>query len=293
MKQVLAAQHRILGDTDPTIRNVMQTNLLHISDRQLDWLAASGFSLNVSMDGATGVRMDRCGRDTTDRMLANLGRLTVCGIPWGAGVTLGAHNRNSLRDTYDLAAQYGAGWISVTPMFMGDGSAPIGGLRTGASEAVSALSDLFAHWIERGRTVPVQPLLRCLWSVSGIQQAVPSHERHGPAFYETHFVVRPDGSLTSDLVSPIVLGNVLRHSMSEILRSAGMERAVMRRELLTDRHCALCRFQPTCDHRAVMDYPDEMPSGPCSIESALCEYIAAYSQRTGRAPLELLGWRSL
>jgi hypothetical protein len=60
--------------------------------------------------------------------------------------------------------------------------------------------------------------------------------------------------------------------------------------MLTDRHCTRCRFQSGCDRRAVMDYPDEMPVGPCSIESALCEYISAYSEHSGRAPLELLGW---
>ena len=68
-----------------------------------------------------------------------------------------------------------------------------------------------------------------------------------------------------------VLGSLFHQGIDELLSFESIQVLKKERARLLERHCAQCRFDKTCDQRAIFDVLEHMPPGPCWLESSLIE----------------------
>lgn len=287
LRSVFALQRAILGED---VVQGVQTNLTVLPPDLLDWLSHEQIVLGVSWDGTAGARLDRAGRPTDRRVFANLRRAAASGIPCGVTLVLGAHSRRLLPDAYDQLEALGAAWLNVVPLFLATTPATADALALPVDETHAALVSLFEHWINRGRRLPVQPILDCVWTVHDRR----TRRRRSPGS-GTRFVVRPDGGLSAQAGiagNTVAIGNLFAQSIGDILASDCYAAELARADRLRQRHCATCRYQAACDAGPILRYPHDYAPGPCPLESRLCDHIDSYLSRTGSTALELLGWSS-
>ena len=279
VSDVLALQVEVFGRNALDaghFANAVQTNLFRLN-ATLDLMVSRGFLLSVSLDYRSGARVDRAGRDAETAVLDNLERLLREGVICGVALVLGRHNHEHLSEIHDHLERIGAAWLKIIPMLDPPTRAPSGGLRLTAEETVEALSQLFEHRRRRGSRLPVSPLDRVRRTVRGFRSgACIAQQRDRARFGETRFVVHPDGSIASQAGSTKpqrVLGNVFRDGIETIIDGvayrASLEDDARKRAI----HCRHCRYEQACDHRAVLDGPASLETGPCAVESRLCDYV--------------------
>jgi radical SAM protein with 4Fe4S-binding SPASM domain len=245
----------------------------------------------VSWDGTEDARLDRAGRATDQRVIANLRRIVASGIPCGVTLVLGAHNHRILPSVYDRLESLGVAWLNVVPLFLANAPIGVDRLALSLDETGAALISLFEHWVNRGRRLPVQPIVDCVWTVHDRR----ARRRTLPKG-EVRFVVRPNGDLSvqSGIASEAVaIGNLFDRSIQGILASERYAAELARADRLRERHCTTCRYKFACDARPILRYPHDYASGPCPVESHLCDYIVSFLSRTGSTEAELLGWSSV
>lgn len=272
VRDVLALQREVLGNGAPSpspVRNGVQTNLTRTGET-LDVMVEAGFIFSVSADFAGGARLDRAGRDSGARVMANLRELLRRRASFGVAVVLARHNHDRLDAIHDQVGRLGARWLRINPMLPPPPAAPAGGLHLSVTEVNASLEGLFCHWIKSGARLPVQPLSRALRTAVRRRMGIASPV---PARGHVRFVVHPDGSLTGQggtAGSTNRLGNVFRQTLDEILEGRAFHRARRNEEALRSRHCRRCDHVGACDGRAVLDHPGALPPGPCPTESRLC-----------------------
>lgn len=249
-ERVIELQHQILGE-DALARgdyvNSVQTNLYAVADDTLDLLEHEGFRIGVSMDVVGGVRLTAGGRETEDRVVANMERLRRRGIPFGAIMVLAAHTCPNVITAYDFYEAIGVG-LRVLPLFDAPLNTPQASFAASTAQMTEALCRLFAHWVERPNHVRVAPLddyVRAVYlkMVGGVQ--APYDRQQG----EWAWLVNTDGALYQVMDAydrARALGNVFVDSIGDVLDSPAYAASLDRDRALFERHCGPCEFRRAC-----------------------------------------------
>ncbi|HIP77544.1 MAG TPA: radical SAM protein [Kiloniellaceae bacterium] len=287
MREVLALQQEILGrDTlgRGTFANAVQTNLYALTDEKLELLKEGGFKVGVSMDLAGGVRLSAGGRQTEDRVAANMDRLAEAGIPFGAIVVLAAHTAKHLRTIYDFMEHLNVSF-RVLPLFPSPLNTPEAAFAISSEEMVAALNDLFLYWLERDFSVSVAPLKHYLQTallhINGLESTPWRRREHGDGV----LIVNTNGDLYQvlDAYEPeLSLGNLFRQPIEEILTSPPYAASLDRNDAIEAAHCDACPFARSCNHGPVFESRlANRTGGHCAVAHPVQDFIAAHLRHIG------------
>jgi uncharacterized protein len=288
--EVMAMRDEILGD-DPAFVNVIQTNLLHVTDEHVDWLERHAFHVGVSFDVVPGIRLTVGGRETERAVTSNMETLKRRGIPFGAIAVLARHNHARVTAVYDFFAERGIDF-RILPLVPGPSTRAEERFATTHDENERALDGLFRHWIETGMKVKVRPLdlyleatLRTLVGTAPVVRA--SRRAHG----ESTFVVNTDGALLvqdQDYSPPHRLGDLHTQPLGEILASDAWRRSVGQSEERLAQICGECEFAAGCTGSPVLSDPSPAEeSGRCYAAYRAHRNIARYLTEAGLGREEL------
>ena len=281
-EDVLALQDELLGKTareDGSYLNAAVTNLFSLNPT-LKLMIERNFMFSVSLDGVPGARVDRAGKDSEARVLENLEWVIGQGGTCGVSMVVGRHNFEHLNAIHDRLDGIGLSWLRLGAMITPPDDAPSENLALCYDETLRAITTLMDHRAKRGSTLPVAPIDRVTRTAS---LHLNGTQRMTNRIGESHFIVRPDGTLATQAgtTSPErVLGNVFYQEIGELLSAKSMQALADNRAHMLGRHCARCQFEDACDRRAIFDLPGELPAGPCWLEAALIEAALKRAART-------------
>jgi len=283
-QQVLDVAHEILTDhASGAFNYVVQTNLYSLPEALLGIFEREKFRVSVSLDLAPGVRTTIDGRETAERILANIQRLRQREIQINCQVVLGGHTHDRLCQIHDTLAELGIAF-TIVPMFDAPLLPTSPELTISTDQCAAALEKLFVHWIESGCRVPIYNLSACLNTVlmhmAGLERLAWDAQRNG----ERVFMVNTDGALWSivERYQPgRSIGNLFSQTIDEILDSPAYEASLQRREELLQLHCHQCPYRGACDGEPILTIPHNYPAGPCPIAARLCRFIENYLRLAG------------
>lgn len=290
VRDVMKLQRRIFGEAALArgeYFNALQTNLYSVSDEMLDVLQREDVRLGVSMDVAGGVRLDAAGRQTEDRVAANMDRLRERGIPFGAIVVLGGHTADAVTDIYDFYESLGIN-VRFLPLFSAPLNTPDAPFAITDAAVVQALERLFVHWAVRPSRVAVDPFREYLDVVhrrlTGSVQRGYDRRRNG----EWALLVNTDGTLfqVMDAYEPgKALGNLLQSSFEDILISSAYEASLRRDEALYNSHCPTCEFRGHCTSLPLFDVARaDADAERCQVAYEVIGFIEGYCRDRSLTP---------
>ena len=230
-------------------RNSVQTNLYGFNTGSLEYVMASDWELGISIDFADGIRRNVGCRDSNVKVRENAEALHASGNRFGLISVLGAHNRNTLIEAYDWAAEFAEGW-RILPLFEGGPEKAVAELQLSPGEVAEVFVELFRKRAKSHRHLPIAPLddytkaavLRI------IQQPTANDIRR--ELLDNIFVINVNGDV---FTRPFAydpnrcLGNIGRQSMQQMLEGEvykSCQRIIVQRK---HANCAACAFHGHCD----------------------------------------------
>jgi uncharacterized protein len=281
---LMAIRDEVLGQ-DPAFTNVIQTNLLHLTDEHLDWLERHAFQVGVSFDVVPGIRLTVSGRETERTVMRNMDRLRARGIEFGAIAVLAKHNVSRVTAVYDFFAERGIDF-RILPLVPGPSTRRDELFATTLDEIEHALDVLFRRWIETGMSVSVRPLdsylkstLRTMVGTTPVIRA----SRHARG--ESTYVVNTDGALLvddQDYSAARRLGNLWTQTLAEIRASEPYDRSVQESEARLADICGGCEFASGCTGAPVLSDPSPPePNGRCYTAYRAHRNIERYLRELG------------
>jgi len=277
-EEVMALQHRILGSQalqDESYYNALQTNLYRLPEDKLELFKRERFRLGVSFDVVGGVRVTADGRESEDRVAANMDLLRGRDIQVGAITVLAAHTAPHIKAIYDFYHDIRMNF-RVLPVFDAPNNRPGASFALDAAEMSRAMCRLFDHWAKRRDRVLVAPLddyARTAWlHLTGGRQGPYEREKG-----EWAIIVNTDGTLfqVRDAYAPAkALGNVLTHSMEQVLTSDAYRDSLARDRAMFEKHCGGCEFRDACNSFPLFEstYPGPHPER-CHVAHPVIRHI--------------------
>jgi len=247
-EEIAAIQHDVFS-ADPRLTNVLQTNLTILTDRHLDFLKSGRFfhEIGVSFDVYGGQRVDSRGHQRQERILANMERLTIAGIPFSAIAVLCRSNLDQVRDIY---AFYDRRGLPFRLLPIDSESYEGQGQRHGVTgdEIVAAMNDLLSAFLMSPRATPVEPI------DSYLDYATRALKGRHDAFYdkgseESILVLDRDATLygEADAYRPEGrYGNLAEESLDDCFASPERQAQVTAAAARQDRFCNSCPHYGAC-----------------------------------------------
>lgn len=251
LEALVTSQRRHLDPVGIRYANSLQTNLTRIDDDTIELLDRLQIGLGVSLDVFGGARVSGSGRDSQDKVLANLQKLLDAGAVerLGIGLITVLHRGNVDRivSTYEFCATLGLSY-RVLPVFsLHDTPARMRGLTLEHGDLVAALQRLADHWLSTGMDIEVLPLANYLEAAIHSIVAKPART-YDPVVGDWAYIVNTNGDAYShaEAYSPSGwMGNIFKQPMREILRSSAREASLVPR-LDRARVCTACRYGRDC-----------------------------------------------
>ena len=287
MEAVVALQHEILGGAALArgdYVNALQTNLYSLTEGKLGFLKRHGFRVGVSMDFVGGVRLTEGGAETEEKVAANMDRLAEAEVPFGAITVLARHTAPHLRQIYDFMEAIGVSF-RVLPLFPSPLNTPEADFALAREAMIEALKDLFVHWLDRGCSVPVDPLEQylenALLKMNGLDRGEWQRSLHG----DSVLIVNTNGDLYQviDAYQPgKSLGTLFRQPIGEILGSPASAASLERSGGLIERHCGGCPFNSVCNKAPLLESRIGQPEhGRCALGYSLQSFIEQHLRALG------------
>ncbi|HSC17832.1 MAG TPA: radical SAM protein [Rhizomicrobium sp.] len=230
-------------------RNSLQTNLYGFNKNTLEFVLASDWELGVSIDFASGIRRNTGGRGSNERVIANAEALCTGGGRFGLISVLGKHNRATLVDAYDWAAEFAEGW-RILPLFAGGPEEATAELQLSPNEVAEVFAELFRKRANSARHLPIAPLDDYTKASALRIVDQPGTIDIGRALLDNIFVINVNGEVFTRPFAydtRYCLGNIARHSMQQMLEGEAYkicQQAILRKKQAS---CTACDFRRYCD----------------------------------------------
>jgi radical SAM protein with 4Fe4S-binding SPASM domain len=162
---------------------------------------------------------------------------------------LGAHNRHTLVEAYDWAAEFAEGW-RILPMFAGGPDASIAELQLPPSEVADVFAELFRKRANSERHLPIAPLDD--YTKAAVLRIVDHSGAAdiGRLLLDNIFVINVNGDV---FTRPFAyepsrcLGNVNRQSVEQMLEGEVYKACQQVVAQKKREHCTACEFRGYCD----------------------------------------------
>ena len=260
----------------PQIQYGIQTNLYSLQDWQIEEMKAFPLDVGVSFDAYGGVRTSAAGRQTEERVFANLLRLPRGQFSVGVISVLAAHNVGCVHDLLMIMETIGMP-IRLLPVFAGPEERPKG-FETSDARLIDALAEA-AHLRLQGRiSVCVYPVDAYIRIAVAFLFGIETPRMQRGANTGGVFVVERDGRIMVDH-SPHEppLGHILEDDVAAVEFA---DRLLRDARELDDRRrarvCAGCPFSRACDgYPAIVNGPAAEGPG-CRFARPVIERIVAF-----------------
>lgn len=259
-------------------RNSVQTNLFGINKGSLKFVLDSGWELGVSIDFANDIRANNGRRDSNTSVLAAAEALHRSGARFGAISVLGAHNRETLPDSYDWVAEFAGGW-RILPIFEGGPQDSMAQLRLPEEEVVRVLLAVFERRAASPRHIPIAPLDDYIKAAA---LKIAGQRAEGDVacdLLDNIFVVNVNGDVFTRpfaYETNFCLGNIARQSMRDMAQSPiyrSCQAAIRQRKL---RNCVSCDMRGYCDSSPMHEHgavASEAEGGRCLVHRQTIEGV--------------------
>ncbi|MDQ3363830.1 MAG: radical SAM protein [Myxococcota bacterium] len=287
LEEIMALEHEVFGDllSRGAIYNVVQSNLYRLGDEHLEFLLRHHWKVGVSLDVKPGVRRSLTGRDTEQRVIANVQRLRARGIQPDAIAVLAGHTVDHLNEVYDFFAAQQFTRIRILPLFSGPPERPLETILVPNDAMAKALCGLFEHWLLTGSQVAVEPLTSYLGTVArkilGVHGRLIDRSVDG----ESVLVVNTNGEVyqVADAYEPgKAMGNVGTEAFADIIQSEPTRLGRTRDTERTAAMCGPCSFAGFCSGAPAFESPREgTDEGRCQIHHRVHQFIEGYLRNAG------------
>jgi len=290
-ESVLALQREVLGaeNINTIYHNHVPTNLYAVPPRILAFWKENQFSVAVSFDVISGVRVTTSGQTSEARVEENLKRLLGDGWTAGLNVVLAAHNAPSVNEVYDRLrdlALYCGGrlYLNFIPLHStptDNGATPFS---LEAPSIVDALSKLFEHWLDDPHAVGVTPLQEYYLAVVRKMLEMPKHYFDRRRFGESSLMVNTDGYvyIFSDAYQKEKsLGCLFEEEFEQIMQSRAYSESLDREEALAARLCNGCPYDGYCNHEPLANGHRDESGERCAIGFNLHQRIESILAERG------------
>jgi uncharacterized protein len=265
-------------------RNVVQTNLYRLTEPLLDFLDEAQWAPGVSLDVVPGLRVARSGRTTEEQVLANVQRLRERGFDPMAIMVLARHTAPRIREVYDFFVDNGFSRLRVLPLFAGPAERNAASFAVPNDTLAEAMCILFAHWLETGAQIEVEPLSEYFHNVLRRRVGYRGRLYDRAVDGECVLTVNTNGDvyLMLDAYEPaLALGNLGSQSMQQILESPVARQSLQRDEALRARTCEPCAYAGFCSGWPAFEAQRDSQEDRCSIAYRVHKFIDDYLDGLG------------
>lgn len=261
--------------------NVVQTNLTVLDDARIELLRSGFDSVGVSVDLFGGLRVNQAGRDSQDRVLANMARLRAAGVAHGCITVLTAANVHRVKEIYAYYAAIGTSF-RVLPLFDGAFADQHAAYDISTEDIITALTTLFDLWLADPARITIAPLTEYL------DRAI-RHLTHAPPQYynrrewlDTILVdTTGDAYAFGDAYGTpeASLGNLFTTPLTDLLRGPAFDRSATAAETRIAANCLGCDLFGACTGSYVAEAEPAArtlnPAGvrACVVERAVLTHI--------------------
>ncbi|GAB1510078.1 radical SAM protein [Actinophytocola sp. KF-1] len=230
-------------------RNVVQTNLTVLDDARLDLLRTGFDSVGVSVDLFGGLRVNQAGRDSQDRVLANLERLRAEGVPHGCITVLTAANIRRVEEIFEHYVRTRTSF-RVLPLFDGAFTGQHTGYDVSSAEIVTALTTLFDLWLASPAPITIDPVTEYVERALRYLGGAPPRYYDRRAWLDTLLVdTNGDAYAYGDPYGEpgAALGNVFTTPLTDVLSGPAFDRSARTAETRIAANCVGCALFGACD----------------------------------------------
>ena len=286
-EDVLEAQ-RPLREAGIAFANSVQTNLYAYDGPLIRFLADAGFSIGVSCDVAGDARPDRRGKDSTDRVVANLDALAREGIATGGVAVLTRDNIGDAVRAYGFfnARRMACQFIpAFWQPYMAEDQRGYGPT---SDAVVSALISVAREQLSSPDNVLAYPVYDHAMAALRSLRGEPAWQ-FDPVAGEWCLVCDLDGDIYSygDAYTPVGrLGNVMQDELATLMSQARRAQSIASRRARAGT-CEGCEFGRHCNRIPVIEshasdrFATASGSGDCRVAKRV---IAAIRDDLAREP---------
>jgi uncharacterized protein len=259
----------------------VQTNLTVLDDARMELLRSGFDSVGVSVDLFGGLRVNQAGRDSQDRVLANLERLRSAGVPHGCITVLAAANVRRVDEIFAHYARTGTSF-RVLPLFDGAFADQHEAYDIGTDEIVTALTRLFDLWLADPARITIEPLTEYLERAMRHLTGAPPRYYNRREWLDTILVdTTGDAYAFGDSYGQTesALGNLFTTPLSDLLRGPAFDRSARDAETRIAANCLGCELFGACTGNYVAEAEpaartlDAAGLRTCVVERAVLTHI--------------------
>jgi len=283
-----ARQREIFGPI--RVENVVQTNLTMLDDERLRLLKEGFNGVGVSLDLFGGLRVNLAGKDSQDRVLANLDRLRKADVRFGGITVLSRKNAGHIKSIFRFYERLGASF-RLLPLFAGAYPDQHAGYEISAKETLEALCTVVDLWLQSDKNLTIAPVTDHIRSV--IRYLTPGMPSvfYSRRAWETAVVVNTRGEAYADAEAydpDYSYGNIFTTPLRELFASANRKKSLEASELRMAASCAKCPYFGACSGYTKGEYVESFADSPrvgdillCTVERGLLQYIEKRLRETG------------
>ncbi len=276
--RVISLQKNFFDDDElrrGKFRNCIQTSLYSVNSESLRILKDNNFTVGVSLDFCSGVRVTAGGQTTERQVKENLTRLHSMDIPFQLITVLAHHTASDVDAVFQEIRALNVP-TRLLPLFEGSPSRDMVGVEISHSDLLDALFRMFQLWFDAGMSPQIRPF------DEGIQTVVmkklglrrPPHDRR--KLGNEVLVVDRDGTLSSAAQGDTQFGNVCDADIGEVIASNAYEALVKEEVDLKREVCGECQFLDACDTSPISSNKDSFMFNDCVIDKPLFSRIESY-----------------
>jgi len=286
--KTFARQREIFGPI--RVENTVQTNLTVLDDERLRLLKEGFNGVGVSLDLFGGMRVNLAGKDSQERVLANVDRLRKAGVKFGGITVLSRKNAGHIKSIFRFYERLGVSF-RLLPLFAGAYPDQHAGYEITAKETLEAFCTIVDLWLQSDKNLTIAPVTDHVRSV--IRYLTPGMPS---AFYsrrawETAVVVNTRGEAYADAEAydaDFSYGNIFTTPLRELFASANREKSLQASELRMAASCTKCDYFGACSGYTKGEYVESFADSPrvgdillCTVERGLLQHIEKRLRETG------------
>ncbi|WP_405484272.1 radical SAM protein [Nocardia sp. NBC_00511] len=296
-RQTLADQAEIFGSR-LAISNSVQTNLMLLDDERRELLTDGFDTVGVSLDVVGGLRVNLAGRDSQQRVTANLDALVAAGVPVGCISVLTAQNIHAVEEVFRFFESRNLNF-RVLPLFDTGEPGQTTPFEVTMEQELTALAQLVDLWLTGNLQRPPAPLDNFVQIAARYLADAQGPEYQDRREWLPVVLVNTDGSCFT-YGEPYgepdwSIGNIFTDPFAEMLSGEVFERCAVEAERRVARNCLSCQFFDVCGGSLLAETEarerDEDGHGTllCTGRPVIA-YIA--EQLRGRVPATVEQWRA-
>ena len=279
--QALDLQSQIFIGDNYRVTNGVQTNLTVLDDERLLLLAEGFDRVGVSIDVMGDLRTYENGRDSQDRVLANIDRLRAADIPFGCITVLNRNNINNIKQIYQFYRELNLA-ARLLPLHETGNAGQNNGIEIDPHSVLKAFQIIFDLWLEDEVDTWITPVIEMVRDVLNFYDPQAACQFYDKREWESINLVNITGDLYGYADAYQLersYGNLFTTPLMELYASPQHEHSIVSAERRLEQTCVDCKFFGACSGYPIAEdgYEyhelDEDGAIRCIVQKGMLQYI--------------------